>query len=122
MCESYLIIKKMIDNGEIDDYLAGEPIGSVKPLYHSINWLPLFGSDNLNLSVDLDPDTGGVTGQIIEIFYDDEIRTVLSWEISAFINTLIDKIKNNELKYEEDYEYFVSGENHSFPELFGMNA
>lgn len=122
MCESYLVIKKMIDNSEIDDCLVGEPVGPVKPLYHSSSWLPLFGSDNSNLSVDLDPDNGGVIGQIIEVFYDDEIRTVLSSGTSEFIHTLIDKINNNVLRFDEDYEYFVSGEDDSFPNLFGINT
>ena len=101
--------------------LEGAPVGPVKSHWMHDQWIPLFGSDNMNISIDLDPDAGGQRGQLVLVDYEDEERVVLAASIEAFMAALNDMIANSELIYDEvSGGFYPEDEDLWIPELFGV--
>jgi cell wall assembly regulator SMI1 len=72
-------------------------------------WLPI--TDNLNgdyTVIDLDPNTKGNHGQIIEYWHDVSFRNVLAPSLKDWLIHTTNDIKNGVLKYDQNYEGFVS--------------
>jgi molybdopterin molybdotransferase len=73
------------------------------------NWLPI--TDNLSgdyTAIDLDPNTTGTYGQIIEYWHDPSYRNVLAPSLRDWILQTAKNIKSGVLHYDENYEGFVA--------------
>lgn len=62
------------------------PDGAIKPVYINLEWIPLAhdGSGN-HLGVDLDPDTAGMVGQVINFGADETRKFVLANSLTNFM-------------------------------------
>ena len=70
--------KFLHDRGEYDG-LAGEPQGPIKPVWYNPRWIPITsGGDGNHHMLDLDPDEGGQSGQIIVVWHDDPTRELVA--------------------------------------------
>ncbi|MBF6369596.1 SMI1/KNR4 family protein [Nocardia puris] len=69
--------------------------GKVKPLYTSAGWIPLWSdpvrSDYTGL--DLDPDTGGTHGQIINFGRDEEKHFVCATDFTDLLTMLLEEVR-----------------------------
>ncbi|UGT42866.1 SMI1/KNR4 family protein [Nocardia yamanashiensis] len=70
--------------------------GRVKPLYSSPGWIPLWSdparSDYIGL--DLDPDTGGIPGQIINFGRDEERHFVCADSFTDLLGFLLEEVRS----------------------------
>ena len=77
---------QMLENKEFDELNSGD-IGEPARLdWWNDKWIPIGRSISGDcICVDLDPGTGGVSGQMIEMFHDDDRRTVLAPDFAALL-------------------------------------
>jgi cell wall assembly regulator SMI1 len=86
--EQWRVWKELLDEGSFEDD-AGSPDPGVKADWWNPRWIPIThdgGGDHD--CVDMDPAEGGVAGQIIEMWHDDDVRPLrapsfLSWLTAA---------------------------------------
>ena len=86
---SWLEVRKQSSAEELDDFNANVEVRSghgVKKLYTHALWIP-FATDGggNSLAFDLDPPSGGTSGQIIVIGSDEDERRVLAPSLNAFL-------------------------------------
>jgi cell wall assembly regulator SMI1 len=80
----------------------------IKNGWWNVSWLPI--TDNLSgdyTAIDLDPNTKGTYGQIIEYWHDPSFRNCLAPSLQDWILQTANEIENGILKYDENYEGFV---------------
>ena len=63
-----------------------EAIGPVKSHYWNSRWIPFIASAYVGYFVDLDPDEGGVVGQVIRAEVEERLLSVESESIDAFLD------------------------------------
>ena len=63
-----------------------ETIGPVKSLYWNPRWIPFIASTYVGYFVDLDPDEGGVVGQVLRAEVEEGLLSVESESIHAFLD------------------------------------
>ncbi|WP_175844770.1 SMI1/KNR4 family protein [Burkholderia arboris] len=68
------IWQKLVSSGDFDG-MSSEPDTGIRDDWYNLKWLPFThdGSGN-HLCIDLDPAAGGVAGQVIRVWHDDELR------------------------------------------------
>ncbi|WP_176050999.1 SMI1/KNR4 family protein [Burkholderia sp. BCC1644] len=68
------IWQKLVSGGDFDG-MTSEPDAGIRDDWYNLKWIPFThdGSGN-HLCIDLDPAEGGVIGQVIRVWHDDELR------------------------------------------------
>lgn len=68
------IWRKLVTGGDFDE-MTSEPDAGIRDDWYNLKWIPFThdGSGN-HLCIDLDPAEGGVAGQVIRVWHDDELR------------------------------------------------
>ncbi|MBM7648082.1 cell wall assembly regulator SMI1 [Bacillus ectoiniformans] len=105
--ETWKTMSQLLEKGSFSDFEAVEPVGPVKKDYWwNPKWISIatngFGDD---ICLDLDPDTGGNTGQIITFWHDWEERRVISKSLEEWFMDILSKLDEGTYKIiEEDGE------------------
>lgn len=75
---------------------ASVPKGAIKPVYMNANWIPLVSDHSGNqIGVDLDPDTEGVSGQVILYGRDYDTKYVIAENWGQFLSIFVNDLKAN---------------------------
>jgi cell wall assembly regulator SMI1 len=94
----------LIDSKEI----LADADAKIKNEWWNECWLPI--TDNMSgdyTALDLNPNTTGTYGQIIEYWHDPSFRNVLADSLKTWVENAAEKIKNNLAKYDADYNAFI---------------
>lgn len=99
--------KELLDDGTFED--DGEPFESmphpgVKPDWWNARWIPIThdGSGNHDC-LDLDPADGGSSGQVIEMWHDDDIRPLNAPSLTAWLTEFLEELEAGELVLTDEY-------------------
>lgn len=105
--EEWGVWKELLDNGTF--YGDGEPYSStpetgIRNDWWNPRWIPITydGAGNHDC-LDLDPAPEGNYGQIIRMWHDDDIRTIVAPSFREWLTRYRDKLCNGELVYDEEY-------------------
>ncbi|MDO4229357.1 MAG: SMI1/KNR4 family protein [Capnocytophaga sp.] len=75
---------------EFNSFLTSDPEGAIKTNYFNLGWLPLFSDYGGNyLGLDLDPDSRGTKGQIINFGRDEEDMLVYAESLEKFLDLIL---------------------------------
>jgi cell wall assembly regulator SMI1 len=98
---------------EIGDVFPGAS-GLIKPLYTSPGWIPLWADPMAQdyIGIDLDPDTGGKRGQIINFGRNEEQHFLCAPDFQSLLLILLDEVKSGRWPASE----IVPDEDNSLPE------
>ena len=67
-------------------------------------WIPITVSTGGDIvCIDLDPAEGGTKGQVIEVYHDDDVRTIAANSFSEWINNYAEKFTSGEMEFSESY-------------------
>lgn len=88
------------------------PTGFIKERYINRYWIPIskdYGGNNIG--IDLDPDDNGRKGQIINFGRDEEMKYVIAYQLTDFLQFIKDTLVtgNFTVHNEEDYTYWSYG-------------
>lgn len=107
--------KSIHDKGHLDDEAAElrAPTG-VKATWWHPRWIPI-SSDGMgnNHCLDLAPEDGGQSGQIIVLWHDYPGRQLLAPSLSAWIESILDRLENGRYALvfdDEEEDYFFEPE------------
>lgn len=88
---------------EFDEEQASCPSGHVKPVFANPFWVPFADDGGGNfLAMDLDPDTQGHVGQVINMGRDEDVKYVIAPSFGAFMRHLADELKRGNFSLVED--------------------
>lgn len=102
------------------------PDGAIKPVYINLKWIPLAhdGSGN-HLGVDLDPDTTGIVGQVINFGADETRKFVLADTLTNFMAWMLAQYRAGNYQNSEGSLALKEPQNTHFldivPLLFGKS-
>jgi cell wall assembly regulator SMI1 len=84
--------QKMLDSGVFRDAKVRQTRGPVRAHWWNRRWLPIASTSSGDFScVDLDPDSGGLVGQIIAFWHDFDDRKVLAENLADFLIDHVDE-------------------------------
>jgi cell wall assembly regulator SMI1 len=94
--EQYPVLEEATDRQSV-------PPGWVKPLYYSLNRIPIAHDSGGNyLGVDLDPGPAGRVGQIINYGRDEDYNFVIAQSLSEFLTFALETYRDGRSVLEED--------------------
>lgn len=80
-------------NEEYAESMSSKPEGVIKPLYQNRNWIPITHDFSSNhIGIDFDPDTQGVTGQIIAFGRTDDEKKLKAHSFEEFVDIFISQL------------------------------
>lgn len=89
--DEWAIWKDLLDGGDFDDAMAEPDIG-IQPLWWSPKWIPFtYNGAGDNLCLDLDPAYGGLHGQIITVWHDNNARKKKFDSFSQWFTDFVDQ-------------------------------
>jgi len=116
---------KQNDNDDYDG--TSFPEKHVKINYTNPNWIPIFGDSGGNyIGLDLDPDSEGSIGQIINFGRDEDNKFVAGKSLNNFLEFLSAKVQSGECDeaiVEEDdggFSYGLTPQSHLIDDLKGI--
>jgi cell wall assembly regulator SMI1 len=93
------------DMVQMSSFSSSIPVGFIKPIYSNNYWIP-FAHDGCGnyLGIDLDPDTDGTYGQVINFGRDENNKYVISESLESFFDWYVNELKNGNfmIRTEED--------------------
>ncbi|MDC7698316.1 SMI1/KNR4 family protein [Vogesella indigofera] len=83
--------KELLDGGDFDGAEA-EPGAGIQPVWWSQKWIPFtYNGAGDHLCLDLDPASGGRTGQVITLWHDDGARKKKAESFAQWFAEFVDK-------------------------------
>ncbi|MDZ5601839.1 SMI1/KNR4 family protein [Pseudomonas sp. RP23018S] len=91
------------DRDEASAFSRSATPGAIKPLYANRYWIPFAYDYGGNyLGVDLDPDTQGTVGQVINFGRDEDEKYVLADSFGAFLTWLVEQLEGGQFVLREE--------------------
>lgn len=88
---------------EFDEDQESQPEGHVKPVYMDPLWVPFASDSGGNfLAIDLDPDTQGTVGQVINMGRDEHTKYVIAPSFGAFLSYVATELRGGNYTLTED--------------------
>lgn len=106
---------------QIESYSV--PEGAIKEQYLNRYWIPIAHDHGGNfLGIDLEPDSNGIYGQLINFGRDETVKHVIAYNITDFITFIAQTLKNGAYTIDEEtfWSYGYREEAHFFDELKNM--
>jgi internalin A len=100
----------MMDLQGMDDSSISIPTGFIKEQYCNDGWIAISEDGGGNhFGIDLDPDTKGIVGQVINFGRDEETKYVIAPNLSSFFDFILENIRkgNYTINNEEDEPKFL---------------
>jgi cell wall assembly regulator SMI1 len=100
--EQWRVWKELLDEGSFEDD-AGSPDPGVKADWWNPRWIPIThdgGGDHD--CVDMDPAEGGVAGQIIEMWHDDDVRPLRAPSFLSWLTAAASGLEDGTLVWDEE--------------------
>lgn len=89
--DEWAIWKDLLDGGDFDGAKA-EPGAGIQPVWWSPKWLPFtYNGAGDHLCLDLEPASGGRTGQIITLWHDDGARKKKADSFAQWFSEFVQK-------------------------------
>jgi len=109
--EEWSVWKELLDKGDFK-YSKSEPNKGVKSDWRSPKWIPITydGSGN-HYCIDIDPDTNGKSGQIIQMWHDSAERELVSSSFKEWISKYVNELEKGKYVYSEDWGGIINNEN-----------
>jgi internalin A len=109
----------------VEDYYGSSfPENCIKIQYTNTNWLPIFADSGGNyVGLDLDPDTKGTYGQIINFGRDEDNKFVIANSLDSFLEFIKTKIQSGQcddaITEEDDggFSYGLKPQSHLIDDL-----
>ena len=106
---------------QIESYSV--PEASIKEQYINRYWIPIAHDHGGNyLGIDLDPDSKGIHGQVINFGRDETVKYVIAHNITDLLAFIVQTLKNGTYTIDEEtfWSYGYKAETHFFDELEHM--
>lgn len=114
LVNDYTVYKDLYDGGDFDDIGEVEGNPGVQPVWWDYGWIPfaIDGGGN-QYCVDLNPADGGVHGQVITMWHDDESRPIVARGYHEFLNGVLNNILAGNTTIQVDGEYtYLDGDDY----------
>jgi cell wall assembly regulator SMI1 len=110
MLEEWTIWKDLLDSNTFENNFSS-PDSGVKNNWWNPLWIPITydGSGN-HYCLDLDPSEQGHYGQIIRMWHDDDVRSLVATSFDDWVYEYTNKLLSGQLVYSEDYFGIVDRE------------
>jgi cell wall assembly regulator SMI1 len=101
--EEWSVWKELLDKGDFKDSQSQADKG-IKPDWWNSKWIPITydGSGN-HYCIDLDPDKGGTSGQIIRMWHDSAERELIANSFKEWISNYVNDLEKGKYVYSEDW-------------------
>lgn len=101
--EEWNIWNDLLNNNTFENSVAS-PDAGIKSNWWNPLWIPITYDGNGNhYCLDLDPTKEGSYGQIIRMWHDDDVRSLIAKSFKEWIKDYTNKLISGQLVYSEDY-------------------
>ena len=108
--DEWQVWKDLLDDGTFEEFESA-PDPGVRADWWNPRWVPItYDGTGNNLCLDLDPAPGGMTGQIITMWHDEEARSVVAASFGEWLATLADEYERGEWASSDQYDAVVRRE------------
>ena len=106
--DEWSLWKELLDKGDFEDSRSEPSIG-IKSDWWNSKWIPITydGSGN-HYCIDLDPDKGGKSGQVIRMWHDSAERELIASSFKEWISNYVSDLEKGNYVYSEDWGGIIS--------------
>jgi cell wall assembly regulator SMI1 len=113
--ESQRMWASLVDmNEEMAHLMSSSPEGHIKLRYANPLWIPFADEQSGNhLGVDLDPDAGGIEGQVILFGRDENCKKLVASSFEEFIEMFVQQLEGGNFVIDDDkvlnFKHYLDG-------------
>ena len=108
--DEWTIWKDLLEGGDFDD-TEGFPDQGIKNSWWNKHWIPFtYNGSGDHLCIDLDPTSDGSVGQIIQMWHDEDTRSLEGSSLTEWFTNFVTKVSHDNYVFSDEYGGLINKE------------